>query len=277
MKADTFDRSCAHWSEAGRGEMERFYEIATVDYRHLAEARDWRSWLKAQADAVAPRRLKILDVACGSGKFPVALNRYANIGDGSLADIEYALLDPSRFSIDEARAALAPPFLPGAEYETTLQKLDCPAGAFDVVWATHALYAVPAAEMATALERLVNACSGEAFIAHAFADAHYLKFQRLFMDAFQREDETPYAAAEDVIAALTTLGVDHEVAEISYANGTAIEARDIVEGYLQRCVFDDGVSLAEMEASTLGPYLRECSSDGSWQFPQRVALISIGM
>ena len=39
-RADTFERSCEHWSDAGRDEMETFYELARVDYRYLAQAYD---------------------------------------------------------------------------------------------------------------------------------------------------------------------------------------------------------------------------------------------
>ncbi|CAN0498997.1 unnamed protein product, partial [Laminaria digitata] len=68
--ADTFDRSCDHWSEAGREEMEGFYALASVDYRHLAAAIDWTAWLEARQKAAGSRHLRLLDVACGSGKFP---------------------------------------------------------------------------------------------------------------------------------------------------------------------------------------------------------------
>ncbi|MEM6415337.1 MAG: class I SAM-dependent methyltransferase [Pseudomonadota bacterium] len=275
--ADTFERSCTHWSESGRTEMERFYEIASVDYRHLAEARDWRLWLSQKVDAIGGGRpLRILDVACGSGKFPVALNQYASVGDGTLASIDYALLDPSRFSIDEARAALAPPFSPADEFETTLQGLECPRGAFDIVWATHALYALPASEMEFGIRRLVDACAKEAFIAHAYTDAHYLKFQRIFLDAFNRTDETRYAAAEDVIEALKTIGVSFDVSEVIYENGAPGDARDIVQGYLQRCLFDDTITLDALEAvEGTRDYLANCRTQGAWRFKQRVALISI--
>ncbi len=276
LEPDTFERSCAHWSEDGRAEMERFYEIASVDYRHLAQARDWRAWLSAKAKAVAPRPLRLLDVACGSGKFPAALGRYAHVGDGSVPTIDYALLDPSRFSIDEARAALAPPFAPSLAYETPLQALDCPRGAFDVVWATHALYAIPPDDLADALRRFVDACASEAFIAHAYADAHYLAFQRLFLVAFDRAGETPYASAEDVMAALTAIGAAFTTTDIVYENGTDGDDRAVVEGYLQRCVFDDRVSLEAMEAADgVGAYLADCRAGGGWRFRQRVALIAI--
>ncbi|MEM9168152.1 MAG: class I SAM-dependent methyltransferase [Pseudomonadota bacterium] len=273
---DTFERSCAHWSEAGRAEMERFYAIASVDYRRLAEARDWRAWLGAHAGAVGERPLRLLDVACGSGKFPDALTRYAGVSGDGLAPIDYALLDPARFSIDEARAALKPPFRPSTEYEATLQALDCAAGAYDVVWATHALYALPPTDMKAGMERFLHATAREGFIAHAFADGHYIRFQKLFLDAFGRTDETPYSSAEDVVAALDALGARYEIDDIVYENGADAGARDVVEGYLQRCIFDDGVSLEEMEARPgLADYLGACNRAGAWRFRQHVALITL--
>ena len=33
--SDTGERSLAHWSEAGREEMDAFYQVATLDYREL--------------------------------------------------------------------------------------------------------------------------------------------------------------------------------------------------------------------------------------------------
>ena len=90
---DTADRSLAHWSEAGRAEMEAFYVLATADYRRLAEAADWPALLAG--------RRSILDVACGSGKFPVALTTYAGLP--AEPSIAYDLLDPSAFSVAEAR------------------------------------------------------------------------------------------------------------------------------------------------------------------------------
>ncbi|MGB7419299.1 MAG: class I SAM-dependent methyltransferase [Erythrobacter sp.] len=273
MTSDTFERSCAHWSEAGRSEMERFYAIASVDYEHLAKARDWRIWLKDHA-ARAPGPLRLLDVACGSGKFPAALHRHAAIGESDLDDIAYSLLDPSRFSIEEAKAQLEPPFIPAREFEVTLQALECEPDAFDVAWATHALYAAPREDLAEGLARLIKACSREIVIGHAFCDAHYIKFQQLFLEAFDRTGETPYCHAEDITAALDQIGARHTVSELAYQNGS--DDRELVEGFLQRCVFDESVTLDQMEASSvLAPYLEHCRTDGRWVFDQRVALIAI--
>ena len=47
-----------------------------------------------------------------------------------------------------------------------------------------------------------------------------------------------------------------------------------VEGYLQRCVFDDTVDLESMlRNSVTGPYLNSCIKDEQWCFKQKVMLI----
>jgi len=47
-----------------------------------------------------------------------------------------------------------------------------------------------------------------------------------------------------------------------------------VEGYLQRCVFDDTINLEKMlKNSITGPYLDNCIKDGQWRFKQEVMMI----
>ena len=122
---DTFLRSCEHWTEANRNEMENFYTLASVDYKYLAKAFDWKKWLETHQTHVGQRRLKLLDVACGSGKFPSALFQYAKLVDARILPVEYSLLDPSSFSIAEARRVLKLPLKASSEFETTLQKFTC--------------------------------------------------------------------------------------------------------------------------------------------------------
>ena len=280
--ADTFTRSCDHWSEVGRLEMEGFYALASVDYRHLADAINWRAWLESRQKVVGPRSLKLLDVACGSGKFPAALTSHADVSSASIRPVNYALLDPSIFSISEARQVLVPPFQPGAEYEMRLQDLKCQQGSFDIVWATHALYAIPRDELELALNCMVYALgfadksdkSGVAFIAHASAQSHYLRFYQHYLAGFKDGVGEPYTNSEQIISLLTKMGLSLEVKEINYTNG-APEANELqVERYLQRCIFDGTVSLKHMLSNPVtGPYLESCRKNGMWQFAQRVTMI----
>ncbi len=260
----TADRSLAHWSEAGRAEMEAFYALATEDYRQLALAADWPELLRG--------RKTLLDVACGSGKFPTALRTHAALPpQPSLA---YDLLDPSAFSVAEAKAALAAPFTPGRELVTTLQ--DLPEDlTYDVVWATHALYALPLGELGVAAERFVAALApgGLGFVAQASASSHYLAFYdayRLGIPA--AADVEPFTTGEQVRDALVAAGADVREERVHYTTSTT--ERAVAQGFLQRCAFDDTVGLDEMEAApVLGAYLAQCEQDGTWTFEHEAVLL----
>ncbi len=271
---DTFTRSCKHWSETSRNEMENFYTLASIDYKHLAEGFEWKKWLEIHQINVGKRRLKLLDIACGSGKFPSALVRYSQLADAKILPIEYALLDPSNFSINEARRALQFPFLASSEFETTLQEFNCDEGAYDIVWATHALYAVPTRELKDALKRFIFGMGGSGFIAHASYNSHYLKFYERYLNGFKNCIGEPYSSAEDIIKILKEIGIPHEVKKINYENCISESAFLQVEGYLQRCIFDDTINLETMLNNKItGPYLNSCIKEEKWRFNQQVLLI----
>jgi SAM-dependent methyltransferase len=264
---DTARRSLEHWSEARRSEMEAFYALATEDYRQLVLAADWRTLLGERAHP----GWSLLDVACGSGKFPTALHQHADLTD--LPPVDYDLLDPSAFSVAEARAALREPFVARHDLVMTLQDLPEESTGYDVVWATHALYALPPDELGEAAERLLAAMAPGSLgvVAQATSRSHYLRFY----DAYRAgvAEATPYTTAEDVRDALVAAGADVRDQRITYRTGT--DDRGILEGFLQRCAFDDSVTLEEMEAApVLGDYLASCRDDGgTYTFSHEAALL----
>ncbi len=247
--------------------MQAFYALATEDYRQLVAARDWAADLSGHA---VDDRVRLLDVACGSGKFPAAL---LAAGLPNRPTVEVDLLDPSAFSIAEARAVLAPPFVAAAEHEVFLQ--DFTGTGYDVAWATHALYALPPDELAAGVAKMVAALrpGGFGVVAQASSRSHYLTFYDAYRASFAPE-ATPYTDAEGVALALRAAGAPVEVQVLHYRTGTGDRA--IVEGFLQRCAFDDTVSLKQMEASeTLAQYLAGCrGSDGTYEFRHEAHLIT---
>jgi len=272
--ADTFARSCDHWSEQGRAGMEQFYVLATEDYRQLALSHDWAGWLLGYQQRKGNQPLRLLDVACGSGKFPVALQTHAKLGDSSLQAIKTDLLDPTQFSLDEAASVLAPPFELADSHLCRLQDFKADGHGYDVVWATHALYALPPGELLAGLRIFANAIApqGAGFIAHACEDAHYLILYRLYLESVKNGEGTPYTSAEQVEQTLQMIGTQCQSRDISYV---ATAKDDLtVEAYLQRCLFDDTLSLQQMLRDPLmGPYLESCRSASGWQFQQRVKMI----
>jgi SAM-dependent methyltransferase len=265
---DTARRSLDHWSESGRAEMEAFYALATEDYRQLAGARDWAADLRRQS---VDGRVRLLDVACGSGKFPAALLA-AGLPAEPAVDVD--LLDPSAFSLAEARSVLAPPFVAAGEHETVLQDFDAP-GRYDVAWATHALYALPPAELRDGVARMAAALrpGGFGVVAQASARSHYLAFYEAYRATYA-PTVAPYTDAEGVADALRGCGAEIRVQVLPYRTSSA--DRGVVEGFLQRCAFDDTVSLAQMESDgPLADYLAGCRGpDGAWTFTHEAHLIT---
>jgi SAM-dependent methyltransferase len=271
QQGTTEERSLAHWAEEGRAGMEAFYALAVEDYRQMVAARDWAADLRGHARGAAAT---VLDVACGSGKFPAELQRRGLADAVGDLRVEIDLLDPSPFSIAEARSVLAAPFTVGAEHECRIQDLPDDVGGFDVAWATHALYAVPPAEIGAGIARMVAAQRPGGFgaIVHASADSHYLRFAEAFRATFA-PDAVPFTTAEQVREALVGAGVEPAVAPIHYDVGHPDRA--VIEGFLQRCVFDDSVSLDRMESEgAVGEYLAGRRDDDGYRFTQVVHVLT---
>jgi hypothetical protein len=200
------------------------------------------------------------------------------VDEAGLRPVATDLLDPSAFSIAEARGALPTPFIPSGAFETTLQDFSPPPDGYDIVWATHALYAVPAEDLPQAAERFCASIGsgGCGVIAHSAAVGHYVEFHRRFLEAFAGSDAALYISAEDLAAALRAVGARVAVTEIRYDSVAGPEAGDAVEGYLQRCVFDDSVTLTDMQARPpVANWLQAAQASGDWRFPQVVHLMDV--
>ena len=282
---DTAARSLASWSEEGRNEMQAFYALAQLDYELLAGVADWGSALgRAHERQGDSGPLRLLDVACGSGRFPSALLGRADLSSLDEPGVAYDLLDPSPFSLEEAAGQLRAPLMPTARFETTLEDLDPAAGPWDVVWATHALYALRPEALGSAAERFVAglAPAGLGFIAQGAEDGHYLTVYRAFLDGFQGGARTPYLSGEVVASAVRAaagpLGWNASERTLTYEHVVGYDETELLEGYLRRCIFDDGPTLDDMLAApVLGPYLSRCRDDdaGVFRFSQSVVCLAL--
>jgi len=87
---------------------------------------------------------------------------------------------------------LGPPFEAAAEHEIPLQDLDARAR-YDVAWATHALYALPPAELTGGVARMVTALRPGGFgaVAHASAASHYVAFHDAYHFPLDSPDVLP--------------------------------------------------------------------------------------
>ena len=97
--------------------------------------------------------------------------------------------------------------------------------------------------------------------------SHYLKFYRHYLNGFKDGFGEPYSSAEDILQVLKEVGIAYRVEKITYENGVSENASLQVEGYLQRCIFDDTINLGAMlNNSITGPYLKNCIKAGKVEF-----------
>ena len=211
--ADTFDRSCAHWSADGRDGMDNFYTYATVDYRHLAGLIDWPALLASLSKQTGA--LQLADLACGSGKFPAALMEHTTLpelmnAEGKAIQVLYDLLDPSIFAIEEAAAVLNAPFVERDHYCCRLQDWQPKPSTYDLSWATHALYCVPAEEMSECMSIVKDAMNadGIGIVAQSNRSGHYIRFYEHFLESIHGGKGTRFSASEDVDEAAENVGFE---------------------------------------------------------------------
>ena len=101
-----------------------------------------------------------------------------------------------------------------------------------------------------------------------------MHFYNHYLNGFKGGSGEPYSSAEQILQILKEIDIHHRVEKIIYENGVSENASSQVEGYLQRCVFDDTIDLEKMlKNSITGPYLDNCIKDGQWRFKQEVMMI----
>jgi hypothetical protein len=262
--------------------MDNFYTYATVDYRHLAGLIDWPALLASLSKQTGA--LQLADLACGSGKFPAALMEHTTLpelmnAEGKSIQVLYDLLDPSIFAIEEAAAVLNAPFVERDHYCCRLQDWQPKPSTYDLSWATHALYCVPAEEMSECMSIVKDAMNadGIGIVAQSNRSGHYIRFYEHFLESIHGGKGTRFSASEDVDQAAENVGFERQSRTLNYETVIDENDRQALESYLQRCAFDDSISLDQMlNSGSLGQYLASTKKQGAYRFQQSVDVLVFG-
>ena len=112
-------------------------------------------------------------------------------------------------------------------------------------------------------------------MAQGLRDGHYVGFYDRFRDAFLDGGGTPYSDGAQVEAGLRALGMRVRTRILEYDTVVPGDRSALLESYLQRCAFDDSVSLENMlTTEPLAAYLQTCYRQDSdeYHFEQRIGL-----
>jgi len=188
-------------------------------------------------------------------------------------------LDPSIFAIEEAAAVLNSPFVERDHYCCRLQDWQPKPSTYDLSWATHALYCVPAEEMSECMSIVKDAMNadGIGIVAQSNRSGHYIRFYEHFLESIHGGKGTRFSASEDVDEAAENVGFERQSRTLNYETVIDENDRQALESYLQRCAFDDSISLDQMlNSGSLGQYLASTKKQGAYRFQQSVDVLVFG-
>ena len=261
------------------------------DYWQLAQRFDWSKTFLSQYQQGKSNSLRLLDVACGTGRWLEAFGRYIQL-DESIDKITYDFLDPCETSISQASQKIHLPLQRGTQYVSTAQAAKLASNTYDLLWSMHGFYMIPPQDLPSVLNKCVDVLTdtGIGFIALATRKSFYVDFYEQYLQIFKEGKGQRFTSAEDVLKAFSECGIQHQVHRIFYEE--AVRADDFagLEHYIKNeatvnCFNKDNeveplsesknITLEELLAHPkMAAYLGSLLRDSVYYFPEEILLIS---
>ncbi|KHD08744.1 hypothetical protein PN36_22695 [Candidatus Thiomargarita nelsonii] len=269
------------------------------DYRQLAQRFDWQQVFSSLYNGhlqKTPTTIRLLDVACGTGRWIQAFLYYvepqiSQLGKGEMV---YDLLDNSESALLQAVEKIRSPLKFGTQYISPIQTIKLENDFYDVIWSMHGFYAIPHHDLTLVIEKLLASLNdkGSAFIAQATHRSFDVRFYDKYLEVFQEGKGKRFVSAEDITNALETLGIEYQVHVISYYEQIQKDDIAAVAHYLLKEATTNAFSEEYSSGTADVPrvtqledlfahketenYLKSFIKDSSYYFPEEIWVISFG-
>ncbi|MEA5550021.1 methyltransferase domain-containing protein [Anabaena cylindrica UHCC 0172] len=205
-----------------------------IDYWQLASNFNWSDTLLSQYHQGKSSSLRLLDVACGTGRWLQAFHHYIQL-DERIENVVYDLLDPCGSSISQASQKMPPSFVQGTHYVNTIQGAKLESNSYGLLWSMHGFYMIPRRDLASVLKKCASLLkdTGIGFIALATRKSFYVDFYEQYLQIFREGKGAKFTSAEDVIESLSECGIEHQVHRIFYEESIKADDYAALEHYIK--------------------------------------------
>lgn len=247
-----------------------WFKIANKDYIELAHQFNFDGFFSS-----LPKPIELLDIGCGTGKFPTMLHEHLRPN----IEITYDYLDPSAYSLMEMKKALLSLYQPRTAFHSTfeeLQECKCPANGYDIVWSIHSFCFLdydPLAKTISKLNKLIEPKKGVALIFQPSRDSFYNRLQENYNQAFYGHGQEPYLAIEETCDTMDALGFKYDVKKLRFSHDVPCADRNLLEYYLQQCMLESRPLSEWRQNEKLWHFLQSFNDGTTYHFPQDVWLL----
>lgn len=247
-----------------------WFKIANKDYFELAHQFNFDGFFSS-----LPKPIELLDIGCGTGKFPTMLREDLRPN----LELIYDYLDPSIYSLMEMKNALVSPYQPRTAFPSTFEELQewkCPANGYDIVWSIHSFYFLDYDSLLKTISKLNKLIEPKKGVALIFLPSHHSFYNRLYENykqAFYGGDQERYVAMEDICKTMDALGLKYEVNKLRFNHEVPSADRELLEYYLQQCVLESRTLSEWHQNEKLWDFLQSFNDGTTYHFPQDVWLL----
>jgi SAM-dependent methyltransferase len=254
-------------------DLDSWFSVTQVDYEKLIEQYSFDNLFKA----FGKTQLKILDVGCGTAKFPSLLDHKINSDIHSLVD----LLDISEYCLQVAQKQYdnLKHFSAGKTYLSATENIHKSVQKirdYDIIWAIHSLCTIGESQMENVYFYYLDLLqfNGKFLIYQLAKNSSYYKLDNFYLSHYPEPNRTtPFLSSEDIKQTLDVLGITYETISLHFTHRINSDCQNILEIYLKKCVLDNNVDVLNF----LKPILQECFDEESnqYKFDQVVDLLII--